>query len=345
MNIYIPVPEKNSPTDFVLSNAAIIDLSAGRQTLKLETNDAININDIIVELVFPNLSAPIYNVMFDLVGGGGGPANIIGQSSSSLASKPSPDPTRPGYTFGGWSVSSVGTTAITFPYTLTNNSTTLYAVWTASTYTVTFNCNGGTNCPTPFTVTLLPPNLHEQTILPTRTGYTFGGWSVSSVGTTAITFPYTLTDANTTLYAIWNVVVSDPCAGIATYPGAGIGTVIPVGTKYIYNGNLYTCIQTDYWTEVPPKPSNWRNDGPCGSSGGCSGTNVNNTPFTGSAEGWSCSYQPPAWSASSSYGQYDRVIYVCSGIKYFFECKNWHSATSTTPNNNSTYWTCLGTCP
>ena len=47
-----------------------------------------------------------------------------------------------GYTFGGWSLTETGT-AVTSPYS-PSGSRTLYAVWTARQYTITYNANGGT---------------------------------------------------------------------------------------------------------------------------------------------------------------------------------------------------------
>ncbi len=73
-----------------------------------------------------------------------------------------------------------------------------------NTYTILYNANGGTDAPTS------QSKVHGTTLTlsntkPTRTGYTFLGWSTSS---TAITATYQPGDsftanANTTLYAVW----------------------------------------------------------------------------------------------------------------------------------------------
>lgn len=75
-----------------------------------------------------------------------------------------------------------------------------------NTYTVTYNANGGSGAPSAQTKT------HNQTLTlsktkPTRTGYTFLGWSKSSGASTASYQPgASFTDnANTTLYAIWRI--------------------------------------------------------------------------------------------------------------------------------------------
>jgi uncharacterized repeat protein (TIGR02543 family) len=51
-----------------------------------------------------------------------------------------------GYTFGGWSLTETGT-AVTSPYS-PSASRTLYAVWTANQYTITYNANGGSGSQT-----------------------------------------------------------------------------------------------------------------------------------------------------------------------------------------------------
>ena len=88
-----------------------------------------------------------------------------------------PTPTRTGYTFGGWSGN--GTTysaGQSFTYT-GDESITLTAQWTPTTYTATFNANGGSVNTTSRTF-----NIEGALSLPTptRTGYTFTGWKVAS---------------------------------------------------------------------------------------------------------------------------------------------------------------------
>ena len=88
-----------------------------------------------------------------------------------------PTPSRPGYTFAGWHRgvtrydSIPGDSYFYYDFTLT-------AKWTANSYTVTFDPNGGTVSTTSKTYTTDKglsslPN-------PTRTGYTFDGWYVGN---------------------------------------------------------------------------------------------------------------------------------------------------------------------
>jgi uncharacterized repeat protein (TIGR02543 family) len=122
-------------------------------------------------------------------------------------------PTRTGYTFLGWSTSSTATTATykkSGTYTK-DESTTLYAVWKAITYTITYNANGGSGAPSSTTKTY-DVTLKLSTLTPKRTGYTFLGWSTSSTATTA-TYKaganYTA-NAKATLYAVWTLSYNDP---------------------------------------------------------------------------------------------------------------------------------------
>jgi len=112
-------------------------------------------------------------------------------------------PTYAGHSFNGWFVAPSGGAALTSPYLLAG-STTLYAQWTANSYTVTFNSNGGTGTmanETHNTLTALTTNAF------TRTGYTFTGWNTLANGhgtayANGATYPFT---ALVTLYAQWKV--------------------------------------------------------------------------------------------------------------------------------------------
>ena len=81
-----------------------------------------------------------------------------------------------------------------------------------NTYTISYNANGGTGAPASQTKAQGTTLIITETV-PTRTGYTFLGWSTSSTATTATycAGSHFTTDANTTLYAVWR---ADEYSGI-----------------------------------------------------------------------------------------------------------------------------------
>ncbi len=143
-------------------------------------------------------------VAYDANGGSGAPETQTKQPDAELILSDI-KPTRPGYTFLGWSTDrSAESAAYEASGTYTDDrSTTLYAVWKANTYTITY-ANGGTETPSAQTKT------HGQTLtlsskVPVRQGYTFLGWSENNTAT-APTYQaggeYT-ENRDITLYAVW----------------------------------------------------------------------------------------------------------------------------------------------
>ena len=126
-------------------------------------------------------------------------------NSGAKAVRPSPNPTRTGYTFGGWYRELALTNLYDFDAAVTGDIS-LYAKWDIVKYTVTFNLNY-TGAPSPQTQAV---NSGAKAVRPspdpTRTDYTFGGW----YGELALTNLYDFDDAVTrdiSLYAKWWVEV------------------------------------------------------------------------------------------------------------------------------------------
>jgi uncharacterized repeat protein (TIGR02543 family) len=142
----------------------------------------------------------VYTVTYDSKGGS--PVANGSFFSGSTVEAPTA-PSKAGYTFAGWSASDGGS-AVTFPYApgVTTNIT-LYARWNALSYTVTFDSKGGT--PVPNSSFLTASTVDEPTA-PSRSGFTFAGWSATDGGAT-ITFPYTPGVITAiTLYAKWTAI-------------------------------------------------------------------------------------------------------------------------------------------
>lgn len=153
-----------------------------------------------------------YTVKYDANGGSGAPSSQTKWKDQKLTLS-STKPTRTGYTFSKWNTKADGTgTSYSAGGSYTANAgTTLYAIWTANKYTITYDANGGTlgsvkTQTKTYGVTL------ALTGTATRTNYNFLGWSTSKTATTAT---YTkgsnfTSNANTTLYAVWELAYVKP---------------------------------------------------------------------------------------------------------------------------------------
>lgn len=125
-----------------------------------------------------------------------------------------PVPTRTGYSFAGWYTKRTGGTKVTASTIVTETSNhTLYAHWTAKTYTVTFNSNGGTVAiPKSMTVTFGSAYGSLPTV--TKAGYYFSGWNTSADGSGTAVNSSTIVSiaSNHTLYACW--ILENPASNI-----------------------------------------------------------------------------------------------------------------------------------
>lgn len=145
-----------------------------------------------------------------------------------------PNITCTGYTFGGWYGEAgcstfIGNAGET--YTVSGPKT-LYAKWTANTYTINYNANGGTITPTSKTKTY---DTAVTLDTPTKDGYTFAGWyketglTNSYDGTTDLS---STQGATVTIYAKWA-----PITYTITYDVGGHATA-PANATKTYATNL-----------------------------------------------------------------------------------------------------------
>src|SRR6218665_395563 len=144
-----------------------------------------------------------YTITYDLNGGTGTvpPPQTYTPSSTKFTLNDGAGLTKPGFTFGGWSIAADKNTPVAVPYVPTTNIT-LYAIWLP--ITVTYDLNGGTGAvPAPQTYAQdsksIPLNNGAGL---TKPGSAFGGWADTKTGTTPVAVPYAPT-ASVTLYAIW----------------------------------------------------------------------------------------------------------------------------------------------
>ena len=139
-------------------------------------------------------------VAFDSNGGSAVKAQkvMVGEAGSK-ATKPT-DPTRSGYAFKGWFSDKGLAQAYDFSSRVSRD-TTLYAKWEASSYTVTFNSNGGSAVKAQ---SVKYGAKASKPTNPTKAGCTFNGWYSDKGLTKAYDFN-TAVKGSVTLYAKWTV--------------------------------------------------------------------------------------------------------------------------------------------
>ena len=151
-----------------------------------------------------------YTVKYNANGGSGAPPSQTKYHGKNLTLQ-SKKPTRDGYTFKNWL--SLAQSKNYDPGDLYgyNAATTMKAQWTAITYTVKYNANGGSGAPSNQTKTY-GKTLTLSSVKPTRESYSFLGWATSANATeAAYTSGASYEDNNNlTLYAVWELDYKEP---------------------------------------------------------------------------------------------------------------------------------------
>ncbi len=127
------------------------------------------------------------------------PAQIV--DSGSRPTEPAEQPTREGYSFGGWYTDEACTSPYTFSAAYEDRK--VYAKW-IKLHTVTFVTGDGASTVDSQSV---PDGLYatRPAADPSRTGYIFSGWYTSADYTTVFAFDQTPINADTNIYARWVV--------------------------------------------------------------------------------------------------------------------------------------------
>ena len=159
---------------------------------------------------------------------------------------PPEDPTKVGYTFAGWNPE--------IPAVMPTYGSSTKAQWTANTYTVAFDANGGQGEMAPQSMTYdVAQELSENTF--TRTGYTFTGWNTQADGKgtayedqTRVENLTTEDGGTVTLYAQWDInqytITFDTDGGTAVdsitqdYGTAITAPAAPIKSGYTFAGWL-----------------------------------------------------------------------------------------------------------
>ncbi len=193
----------------------------------------------------------------DKQGGSGGTAYVTGTYDSAMPSATAPS--RTGYTFAGYYTSPNGggtqyydENMVSVSYwNITTNTSTLYANWTANTYTLNFDVQNG-DALSPSTQSVTYDAAYGTLPTPTRYGFAFKGWYTTPNGgsetdTEVLTSDIYSIDGDQTLYAHWNTIVVDIDAYSAeeqltgnyfrTFYDSQIAHILPAGVK-AYKGKI-----------------------------------------------------------------------------------------------------------
>ena len=150
--------------------------------------------------------------------GGTGGLSVIEASSGEDMPTITTLPTKTGYIFGGYYTqkNGAGTQYITASgasaaqYPESGGPTTLYAKWTAITYSIKYNTNGGSGTMANSSHTYgVAKNLTANGF--SKTGYSFAGWATSTTGAVKYSNSQSVSNLSTTngavvnLYAVWTI--------------------------------------------------------------------------------------------------------------------------------------------
>ena len=162
-----------------------------------------------------------YTITFDTAGGSA--IDPITQDYGTAINAPAA-PTKTGYTFTGWSSA--------LPATMPAENLTVTAQWTVNQYTITFDTAGGSAIDS---ITQNYGTTINAPAAPTKTGYTFIGWSPE--------LPATMPAENITVAAQWRInsytVTLDPNGGRVSPDALSVTYLTPYGS-------LPTPVRSDY---------------------------------------------------------------------------------------------------
>ncbi|MBQ2377538.1 MAG: InlB B-repeat-containing protein, partial [Clostridia bacterium] len=186
-----------------------------------------------------------FTLFYDANGGTVSSASKSVQYSKRIGTLETPKKT--GYAFDGWYTEKTGGTKVTSESIVEGlNDFTVYAHWTAITYSVTFNANGGAVSVPGSTVTF--DSAYGNLPTPTYKGYKFDGWYTEKDGGELVTAETIVKIASAhTLYARWKanvyLVSFDANGGECTPANAHVAynsayETLPVPTR---NGYTFIC--------------------------------------------------------------------------------------------------------
>ena len=192
-----------------------------------------------------------YTISYNANGGSGAPGNqtkTYGVNLTLTSAKPS----RTGYTFARWNTAAAGNgTNYYSGGTYSGNAALkLYAIWTANSYSIKFNANGGTGTMADQGMTYgTAANLKSNAF--TRAGHSFLGWATSSAGGVvykngaSVSNLVSTAGGSITLYAVWSINAITITFDAATNGGTSEETSRNINYGYAI-GNLPTATRPYY---------------------------------------------------------------------------------------------------
>ena len=190
--------------------------------------------------LFAQWTVASYTVTFNNNGGTGVVPTSESVAYGALVTAPTTAPTYTGHTLNGWYTASTGGAQWNFATShMGAGAMTLFAQWTVTSYTVTFNNNGGTGVVPTSESVAYGALVTAPTTAPTYTGHTLNGWYTASTGGTQWNFATNTMGAGAmTLFAQWTVA-----SYTVTFDNNGGTGVVPTSESVAY-GALVTAPTT-----------------------------------------------------------------------------------------------------
>ena len=174
--------------------------------------------------LFAKWTAASYSVTYETAGGSTAPSPSTQAYGSTFTLETTP--TKAGNTFLGWEVGS-GASANTYApnssFTMGSAAITFTAKWVGINYAVTYSLNGGAGS-TPTQANVASGGSFTTAAAPTKSGYTFTGWSDGATSTNASTLISSVS-TNITLTAQWTIAVPGTPGTATAAPGDGSATI------------------------------------------------------------------------------------------------------------------------
>ena len=224
----MPIPERTGYTFAGWYTAA----EGGEQV-----TDSTQVNLSENQTLYAHWTLNKYTITFDANGGQVDQTGKVVSYSETYGVLPTP--TRIGYSFAGWYTNATGGYQVKADSQVSfANDQTLYAHWTANSYTVTFNANGGQVSTGSKAVTY--DGTYGELPVPSKAGYIFAGWYTAADNGNKVeaTNKVEIT-ADQTLYAHWEKDIEK-----YTVTFDANGGKVEQSTKEVISGETYGKLPT-----------------------------------------------------------------------------------------------------